>query len=148
MVTFSNVPSGNCQLSEATRTGFTFAGIFVGTSTADIGNNGSFQVTANQTTSLTVRNRGATAQTEQIQLFTGCNNISLTWPNGTAASVVAGQITPAGTLIALWRFENAQQRFLGYSPIPGAPNDLNTVNRFDAVFACVNGPATMTRPVA
>lgn len=147
--TVNNVPSGSCTISETARTGFTLVSITVGTATTDIGNGGSFTVTAGQTTAITVRNRaGTTGQTEQIQLFTGCNNVAVTWPTGTATSVVAAAISPPSALIAIWRFDNASQRFVGYSPIPNAPNDLNTVNRFDPVFICVNSNATLTRPVA
>jgi hypothetical protein len=147
--TIANVPAGNCTVSEATRQGFTLVSIFVGTATADIGNGGTFAVTAGQTTTLTVRNRsgGTTGQTEQIQLFSGCNNVTVTWPNGTATGTVVQGIQPASILIAIWRFDNAAQRFVGFSPIPNAPNDLVTVDRAQPVFICTNGGGSLTRPV-
>ena len=61
-------------------------------------------------------------------------------------SPIAAAVSPQSALIAIWRFDNATQRFAGYSPIPGAPNDLVTLNRADAIFICVNAPATFTRP--
>jgi hypothetical protein len=146
--TVSNVPAGNCTVSEASRQGFTLVSIFVGTATTDIGNGGAFQVTAGQTTTLTIRNRsgGGTGATEQIQLFSGCNNVTVTWPSGTPTGTVAQNIQPAGILIAIWRFDNAAQRFVGFSPIPNAPNDLVTVDRAQPVFICTNGGGSLTRP--
>jgi hypothetical protein len=144
----TNVPAGNCTVTETPRQGFTLVGIFVGTTTTNIGNGGAFQVAAGQTTTLTIQNRGGTTgQTEQVQLFTGCNNVTVTWPNGTPTSTVAQNIQPAGILVAIWRFDNASQRFVGFSPIPNAPNDLVTVNRAEPVFICTNGNGTLTRPV-
>lgn len=145
----ANVPAGNCTVTEASRQGWTLVSIFVGTATTDIGNGGTIAVTAGQTTTVTIRNRsgGTTGQTEQIQLFTGCNNVTVTWPNGTATATVAQNIQPAGILIAIWRFDNAAQRFTGYSPIPNAPNDLVTVDRAQPVFICTNGGGSLTRPV-
>jgi hypothetical protein len=98
--------------------------------------------------SITEKNHagGGTGGTEQVQLYTGCNNVSSTYPSGTPASQVFGTVSPQSALIAGWFYNNGQQRFLGYSPLPGAPNDLVTVNRLDALFICVNGPATFTRP--
>jgi hypothetical protein len=71
----------------------------------------------------------------------------VTWPNGTAISVVAAAISPANALIAIWRFDNIRQTFVGYSSLPGAPNDLNVVNRAEPVFICMNGSGSMARPV-
>lgn len=143
--TLTNVPAGSCTVSEASRTGFTLVSITSGGST--VGQGGSFTVTTGQTVTLTAQNRqGTTGQTETVQLSSGCNNISITWPNGTATSVVAQAISPATALIAIWRFDNADKRFTGYSPIPNAPNDLTTVNRIDAVFVCMNAAGSLTRP--
>jgi hypothetical protein len=148
--TLSNVPAGNCTVTEASRSGWTLVSIFVGSATTDIGNGGTFAVTAGQTTTLTIRNRSsgpAPGQTEQVQLFTGCNNVTVTWPNGTPTSTVAQNISPGGVLVAIWRFDNANQRFVGFSPIPNAPNDLVTVDRAQPVFICTNGNGTLNRPV-
>lgn len=86
-------------------------------------------------------------QTERVPLFYGCNNVALTWPPGTPPRTIALASTPAGALLAIWRFDNVTQRFAGYSPAPGAPNDLLTVNRLDPVFVCVGMSAMLTRPV-
>ncbi|MGD9890748.1 MAG: PKD domain-containing protein [Dehalococcoidia bacterium] len=88
-----------------------------------------------------------TAGTDAISLTTGCTNLTLTWPNGTSISVVAGAISPTSALSSIWRYDAAQGRFLGYTPTaPSFANDLLTVNRLDAVFVCVSSPATLNRP--
>ncbi len=55
-------------------------------------------------------------------------------------------ISPAAAMTAIWQFDNANQRFMGYSTKPGAPNDLSSVNRGDAVFVCMNGGGSLARP--
>ena len=86
------------------------------------------------------------AGTEAVSVFTGCNNVTLTWPTGTSLTDVAGTVEPLNTLLAIWRFDNAAQRFIGYSPLPNAPNDLTAAGRLDTVFICVTAPARITRP--
>ncbi|MBI2760235.1 MAG: PKD domain-containing protein [Chloroflexi bacterium] len=85
--------------------------------------------------------------TEQVQLFAACNNVAVTWPNGTPLVTVTGAISPSGSISAIWFFINAQQRFVGFSLLPGAPNDLTMVNRGDPVFICMNTTGTLTRPI-
>ncbi len=79
-------------------------------------------------------------------LFIGCNNLALTFPTGTTVSQITDAILPSTALVAVWRFDNRTQRFLGYSSLPGAPNDYTSVARLDAVFICVREPATFTQP--
>jgi PKD repeat protein len=100
------------------------------------------------TTSVTVGGSSTTSTgTEQIVLYPSCNNVAVTWPSGTAISTVVVAISPVGSVIAVWRFDNLNQRFAGYSTALGAPNDLVTVNRGDPVFICMNSSGTLTRPV-
>ncbi len=82
----------------------------------------------------------------RVQLFAGCNNVALTFNSGTTVSRVAGAISPTTSLIAIWQFDSRTQGFLGYSPLPGAPNDYPTVTLLDAAFLCVRESATLTRP--
>jgi len=147
-VTFSSVPAGSCTLSETPRSGFSFVGATL--NNAAFTNGGSFTVTAAGTNTFVVQNRQGTAtgNTEPIQLFTGCNNIAITFAAGTSYSTVAAGISPSGILLAIWRYNNATQTFAGFSPIPNAPNDLNTVgSRGEPVFICVTGGGTFNRPV-
>lgn len=150
LATFTGVPAASCTISEAARTGFTRISTLLAGQTVDLGDPGAFTVMANTTTSITIRNRqgtgGGTGQTEQIQLFQGCNNQALTWPAGTQVSTVASSVT--GDLIAIWAFDNATQTFRGFSPIPGAPNDfVTTAARAQPVFLCMRSAGTLTRPV-
>jgi hypothetical protein len=86
--------------------------------------------------------------TEQLLLFRGCNNVTSTYPNGTPAAQLFGGVNAPGARLSGWIFINSQQRFAGYSPLPGAPNDLTVVNRGDPLLICVTGPATFTRPAS
>jgi len=75
---------------------------------------------------------------ETKQLNPGCNNISLTFPDGTASDTVVQAVTPAGALKAMWRYDAAMKTWLGYSPAaPPAASDLLTVGFLDSVWLCV-----------
>jgi hypothetical protein len=91
---------------------------------------------------------------EDVRLPPGCTNVVLTWPGGTAIAEVAGVVRsvffpdPAPPpLVAIWRHDVALGRFVAWSPLPEAPNDLTEVNELDAVFICVQTAAFLTRPV-
>ena len=84
---------------------------------------------------------------EQILLYPGCNNVSSTWPDGTPTPTVAGATTPPGVVVAAWRYDAQQGRFLGFSPQFSQASDLMTVNRLDAIFICVRESASLLRPV-
>lgn len=145
--TFNNVPAGTCQIAEASRTGYDAnPTITVGNTTNNIGNPGAFLVNAGATTTISVRNQKSATPNEQVALSNGCNNESLTFPTGTPTSTVAQNISPAGGLVAIWFYQTANQRFVGYSPIPNAPNDLQNVNLLQAVFICMNQAGTLSRP--
>jgi len=74
------------------------------------------------------------------QLNAGCNNISLTFPDGTASDTVAQAVTPAGALEAMWRYDATLKTWEGYSPAaPPAASDLPTVDFLDSVWLCVTG---------
>lgn len=86
--------------------------------------------------------------TAQVQLNQGCNNVSLTWPVNTPLATVAAGVSGT-TLIAIWRLETLQGFYVGYSPLPNAPNDYTAVvERLEAAFICVTGPGTLTRQAA
>jgi len=82
------------------------------------------------------------------QLNPGCNNISLTFPDGTASDTVAQAVTPAGALQAMWRYDAALKTWEGYSPAaPPAASDLLTVGFLDSVWLCVaGGPSAAPTP--
>jgi len=85
---------------------------------------------------------------ETVDLIAGCNPLAATWPDGTLIATVAGGVTPAEALDAIWKFDTASSTWQGYSPTaPAAVNDLASVNRLDAIFVCVNATATIDRPV-
>ena len=72
-----------------------------------------------------------------VQLYPGCNNIALTFPEGTASQMVVQAVTPAGAVQSMWRHNAAQNRFEGFSPAAPQASDLLTVNALDAVWLCV-----------
>ena len=55
-------------------------------------------------------------------LYEGCNNIALTFPEGTTSEAVVQAVTPAGAVESIWRYDASQSRSLGFSPAaPQAP---------------------------
>jgi len=81
------------------------------------------------------------------QLNAGCNNVSLTFPDGTASQTVVQSVTPAGALEAMWRYDATMKAWEGYSPTaPPAASDLLTVDFLDSVWLCVRGPAEGPSP--
>jgi len=84
-------------------------------------------------------------------LYPGCNNIALTFGDGTASETIVQAVTPAGTVQAMWRHDAAQNRFEGYSPAAPQASDLLTVDFLDAVWLCVAAgplPAPTSPPAA
>jgi len=109
---------------------------------------------------------GAAAQPEQatpeifpppipmrvVDLAVGCNNVALTYPDGTPVGVVVGSIDPQGAMYAVWRLNatpptpGAGPRYEGFAPAAPQASDLQGVNFLEAVFLCVSVPATITMP--
>lgn len=86
-----------------------------------------------------------------VDLYAGCNNVSLSFLNGTAIGDVVDAAVPSSAVESIWRHNAAANTWEGYSPaIPQAGN-LPTVNCGDAVWVCVTGAvrtkvATMSMP--
>jgi len=109
---------------------------------------------------------GAAAQPEQqnpqiyppptplriVDLAVGCDNVALTYPDGTSVNVVVGSINPQGAMYAIWRLNSspptpgAGPTFEGFAPAAPQASDLQGVNFLEAVFLCVSVPATITMP--
>ena len=87
------------------------------------------------------------AAQEAVALVSGCNNVTLAEPAGTPLRTLAARIQPAGALNAIFRYDAATTRFLGFSPAaPDAVNDYAaTSTALDAAFICMNAPGTYTR---
>ena len=81
-----------------------------------------------------------------VQLYAGCNNITLTFPNGTASETVMQAVTPAGAVQAMWHHNAAENRFEGFSPAAPQASDLLAVNFLDAVWVCMAGPGPAAGP--
>jgi len=90
--------------------------------------------------SITLPPPGATEQ-----LYPGCNNVGLTFSDGTPSDAVLDAVSPAGSVETMWRHDAAQQRWDGFSPAAPAASDLPTVNFLDAIWLCLAGsPPTAT----
>ena len=75
------------------------------------------------------------------QLYTGCNNIALTFPDGTASESVVQAVDPTEAVQAMWRYNAAESRFVGFSPAAPQASDLLSVDFLDAVWLCVSEAA-------
>jgi len=85
---------------------------------------------------------------EAVDLVAGCNPIASTWPDGTGVKAIAAGVAPEDALASIWAFDTATGTWLGYSPTaPAGVSDLDTVDRLDAIFICVDADATVSRPV-
>jgi len=73
-------------------------------------------------------------------LYEGCNNIALTFPDGTTSETVVQAVTPAAAVQSMWRYDASQGRFLGFAPAAPQASDLLTVNSLDAVWLCISVP--------
>jgi cysteinyl-tRNA synthetase len=73
------------------------------------------------------------------QLYSGCNGIALTFPNGMASRAVVEAVTPAQVVQAVWRYDAAEGKWEGYAPAAPGASDLLTVDFLDAVWVCVRG---------
>jgi hypothetical protein len=83
------------------------------------------------------------------QLYPGCNNIALSFPDGTPSATVLQAVTPAGTVDTMWRHSAALNKFEGYSAQFPQASDLLTVNFMDAVWLCMaEGLAAVQPPPA
>jgi hypothetical protein len=85
--------------------------------------------------------------TEAVYLVEGCNPLAMTWPNGTPTQTVAAAVWPPSVLHAMWRYGPVPGVWAGYSPLYPEESDLAQVEMLDAVFICVDGSATLSRPV-
>lgn len=81
-----------------------------------------------------------------VALARGCNNVSPTVTE--AAAAYGARVAPQSALVAIWEHQAATNTFRGFSPQPGAPNDLAGVTRLRPVFVCVNAAANLDQPAA
>jgi hypothetical protein len=82
-----------------------------------------------------------------VDLVVGCSPVAVTYDDGTAVATVGEGVQPTGSLVAIWKYLPAENRWVGYSA--GAPpevSDLQTVERLDALFVCVNAVGTISMP--
>jgi hypothetical protein len=78
-------------------------------------------------------------------LLAGCNLLTSTYPDGTAVQTVAGAVSPAGILEALWEFEGGI--WLGYSPRFPEASNLTEMTFLRLASICVMAPGEFVRPL-
>lgn len=84
---------------------------------------------------------------EAVALRATCNNVALTWPEGTPLSVVAAAVSPLDSLAGIWRYDAARDLYLAYSPEPGSPADYSVItSRLEPVFVCMKSGGALSRP--
>jgi hypothetical protein len=91
---------------------------------------------------------GTTAHAQRVEDLLGgfCNPVASTHPDGTPPATIAAGVDPSDAVNAIW-FLVAGEGWLGYSPdVPAELNDLQSVDRLDAIFICVTADATVTMP--
>jgi len=87
-----------------------------------------------------------------VDLAVGCNNVALTYPDGTPVGVVVSSINPQGAMYAIWRLNASPPppatgpQYEGFAPAVPQASDLQGVNFLEAVFLCVSVPATIIMP--
>ena len=92
---------------------------------------------------------GSSSTPRTVSLVTGCNNVSLTFPDNTPTGTVANGVSPSAALLSVWKLvDPAASKYRAFFPGATQATDLPSVNRLDAVFICVNASATFTEPGA
>jgi hypothetical protein len=87
-----------------------------------------------------------------VDLAVGCNNVALTYLDGTPVGVVVSSIDPQGAMYAIWRLNASPPppatgpQFEGFAPAAPQASDLQGVDFLEAVFLCVSVPATIIMP--
>ena len=97
-------------------------------------------------TATTTANIGAGQR--KINLPQGCTNLASTFPDNTSTGTIVSNVSPTSAVLSVWEYNSAQAKFQGYLPGATQATDLPTVNHLDAIFICVNAPATFTEPSA
>ena len=98
-------------------------------------------VRAQPVASIALPSPGATKQ-----LYEGCNNVALTFPEGTSSETVVQAVDPPAAVESMWRHDAQANRFEGFSPAAPQASDLLTVNFLDAVWLCVAPAGPVVQP--
>ena len=80
------------------------------------------------------------------QLYSGCNTIVLTFPDGTASETVLQAVTPAGAEQVMWGFSTALDYWRGFSPAFSQASDLVSMTFLDVVWLCTGSDVPAQPP--
>jgi autotransporter family porin len=82
-----------------------------------------------------------------MALASGCNDITLTWPEGTPLSTIAASIARPDALKSIWH-RDAAGGFEVYTASPGVPSEYGaTTTSPERVSVCMKAPSVLNRPV-
>jgi hypothetical protein len=85
---------------------------------------------------------------EMVQVPQGCFLVGSTWDDDTDIATVAGAVTQADALDAIWAFDAGAGVWVGFSPdAPPGVSDLTSLDRLEPFFVCMSEPGTVGRPV-
>jgi len=80
------------------------------------------------------------------QVNSGCNSISLTFPDGTASETVLQAVTPTGAAQVMWGFSAALGYWQGFDSAFPQASDLSTVNFLEAAWLCTGSDVPAQPP--
>ena len=81
-----------------------------------------------------------------VPLNTGCNRVTLSFPDGTPITTVAAAVQGANVVSIYETPPNAPA--LGYFPDPAAPSNLVSVRHGDTALICVQGNGVLSEPAS
>jgi hypothetical protein len=80
-----------------------------------------------------------------VRLTRGCNRVTSSYPDSTAADALADAVSPAHALVSLWKREAGD--WLGYSPSYPSVSDLFRQDFQALFFICTSGEAEFLAPL-
>ena len=104
------------------------------------------QTTATTSTAAATQPAQAAAHTVSLPLTSGCNQVVVAFGASAQPQQVVAAVANVSSVVSVWHFDNAAQRYSGYFPTPGVPSDLTALNAVDAVFICVSADTTISAP--
>lgn len=83
---------------------------------------------------------------QPISLVRGCVTLQATYPQPLPVDFIAQTIDPPGVLSSIWVTDPLTGIRHGYSPVPGAANDLGSVGPSQTLTVCLTTPGQILMP--
>ena len=98
---------------------------------------------------LTGGTTGGAVAAAPVPLPAGCTGLALPWPARTPLAAIVAGIAPGDALVAIWRYDPARRKFVGFAPRAGAPGDYAATRaRGERVMVCMKAAGVLNRPSA